>query len=63
MITMSENVSRMLSLNSGIKETKQVHLHNVRNLLPLLRSRVHTGGVVGASMQQNHTLLRDGLVQ
>lgn len=53
----------MLSLKSGFKEILQVHLHDVGNLLPLLRSRVHTGGVVGTSMQQNHTLLWDGLPQ
>lgn len=53
----------MLSLYSGFKETQQVHLHDFGNLFPLLRSRVHTGGVVSASMEQNHTLLWDGLAQ
>lgn len=38
-----------------------IHLDNVRNLLPLLRPGVHTGGVVGTGMQQNHTLLWDRL--
>lgn len=35
------------------------HLYNVRNLLPLLRLGVHTSGVVGTSMQHDHTLLWD----
>lgn len=38
-----------------------IYLDNVRNLLPLLRPRVHPGGIVGAGMQQNHTLLWDCL--
>lgn len=38
-----------------------IHLDNVRHLLPLLRPGVHTGGIVGTSMQQNHTLLWDCL--
>lgn len=38
-----------------------IHLDNVRNLLPLLRPGVHTGGIVGTGMQQNHTLLWDCL--
>lgn len=38
-----------------------IYLDNVRNLLPLLRPRVHTSGIVGAGMQQNHTLLWDCL--
>lgn len=39
----------------------QIHLDNVRDLLPLLRPGVHTGGIVGTGMQQNHTLLWDRL--
>lgn len=38
-----------------------IYLDNVRNLLPLLRPRVHTSGIVGTGMQQNHTLLWDCL--
>lgn len=38
-----------------------IYLDNIRNLLPLLRSRVHTSGIVGTGMQQNHTLLWDSL--
>lgn len=63
MITKSENVCRTISLISLFKEFLQLYLHDFRNLLPLLRPRVHTGGVVGTSMQQNDTLLWDGLPQ
>lgn len=41
----------------GSVSQMHVHLDEFRNLLPLLRPGVHAGGIVGAGMQQNHTLL------
>lgn len=45
-----------------LNDLMHTHLQKSRNLLPLLRPGVHTGGVVSASVQQDHTLLWDFLL-